>query len=160
MKYNITKIVCLLVFAACFFFPACSKNSAADRPNEPDPPSPLKDSAELLLGKWKLIEDSSTNIDDYYFTEGGTKYYPTPGVYYGKTEDYFDFKANGILDFHANNQSYSTTFELYTDNKLGMGDMVHGKATIITFTATEVTFDLNNTSPNRGKYFRRTYLGK
>lgn len=163
MKYYRNTLMIFIAALVSFLFIACAKGSDPNRPNDPNPPATLEDSAALLLGKWKIVKDSSTNIGDYYFTEGGpngTKYSPIPGVYFGVAADYLDFKSNGTVDMHANGQSETATYLLYPENKLGIGDMVHGKATIITFTATELTFDLSNTSLNGGIYFRRTYLGK
>jgi hypothetical protein len=162
MKYCRNLLFIVIGTLACLLVIACAKGDP-NKSNESDPPATLEDSVAMLLGKWNLIKDSSTNIGDYYFTEGGpggTKYSPTPGVYFGVATDNFDFKSDGTVDMHANNQSETATYILYPDNKLGIGDMVHGKATIITFTATELTFDLNNTSPNGGLYFKRTYLRK
>ena len=39
-----------------------------------------------------------------------------------------EFKIEGTFSMHANNQDESVTYKLYPDAKLGIGDMVHGKA--------------------------------
>lgn len=163
MKYYKNALIILIGTLLSFLFTACAKGADPNRPNDPDPPATLEDSVDLLRGKWRLVKDSSTNSGDYYFTEGGpggTKYFPIAGVYFGVAADYFDFKYDDTVDMQANGQSETVTYRLYPNNKLGIGDMVHGKATIIKFSAKELTFDLSNTSPNGGIYFRRTYLGK
>jgi hypothetical protein len=149
-----------LVVLSCYLLNACSKSS--NKPNDPNPPATLEDSAALLLGKWSLAKDSSTNIGNYYFLEGNSAYYPMPGIYWGKAEDYFDFKSDGKVDMYHNNQEYNYTYELYPNNKLVVFEILLSvdTATVIRLTPTEAIFDWNPTSPNGGKFFRRTYLKK
>ena len=94
--------------------------------------------------------------------EGSTAYYPNPGVYFGKTEDYFDFKSNGAVDMHANNQTYNYTYKLYPNSKLVVTEILNSidTATIMKLTSTEAIFDWDAVSPNGGRFFRRSYLKK
>jgi hypothetical protein len=158
MKFKKNLFTFLAILFCCYLFVACNKSS--NRPNDLNPPSTFQDSAALLLGKWKIIKDSSTNIGNYYYLEGGTALYPMPGVYLGKAEDYFDFKSNGNVDIYANNQSYNYTYKLYPNNRLVITEILNSidTAFVVTLTKKDAIFEWNPTSPNGGKFFRRTYL--
>ena len=128
---------------------------------QPLPDPTFADSVALLKGKWVVIKDSSTNIGNYYFTENGTAYYPTPGVYMGVTGDYWEFANNDTLTARENNQTYKSKYQFFSNNKLVVdGLQVHGNGKVITLGALTATFDWSNTSPNGGQYFRRIYLKK
>jgi hypothetical protein len=147
-------IVCMLFFSACH-------KGTDDTGNQPTQLNSLADSAAALAQHWKFVKDSSTNIGNYFFMEGGTPYYPTPGVYFGTAADYWEFRNDGSSTVHANNNTYQSAYILHTGNKLEVtGSMAHGLATVIKLTPTEAIFDWNNTSANGGVYFRRTYLEK
>lgn len=119
------------------------------------------DSVSLLAQRWKYIKDSSTNIGNYYFLEGNSALSPIPGVYFGNSADYWEFRRDSSSTVHINNQTYQTDYILHPNNKLEVvGMMVHGMASVIKLTATEAIFDWNNTSPNGGVYFKRAYLRK
>jgi hypothetical protein len=119
----------------------------------------LSDTLSMLLGKWKYIKDSSTNIGSYYFLEGSTPWVPIAGVYYGQAADYWEFRSNGMSYHYGNNNSYSSPYLLQTANQLEFAELnAHGRATIVKFTLNELVFHFNNTSPNGGKYHRGVYL--
>jgi hypothetical protein len=80
-----------------------------------------------------------------------------PGIYWGKAEDYFDFKSDGKVDMYHNNQEYNYTYELYPNNKLVVFEILLSvdTATVIRLTPTEAIFDWNPTSPNGGKFLKK-----
>ena len=155
-------VIGFAIFTTCIIFIACTRSPDPQRPNDPDPPGTLQDSAALLLGRWKLIKDSSTNIGNFYFIEGGIAYTPGHGNYFGKDEDYFDFKPDGKVDIYANNNGYNYTYQLFPGNKLVIAEILLAAdtATVVKLAANEAIFDWSKTSPNGGKFFRRSYLGK
>lgn len=153
---NLTRSMLLIVVIAVGFslFFACTRDSSRN-------PTQTSDSTTLLTIKWKLIKDSVSNIGTYYFMEGGTPYYPTAGVYFGTATDYWDFHSNGSVYIHENNQSYTSTYQLHSNNKLVITDMlVHDTGRVVTLTSSDAIFDWSRTSPNNGKYYRRVYLKK
>ncbi|HUQ67151.1 MAG TPA: hypothetical protein VM101_13400, partial [Flavitalea sp.] len=105
----------IIVVSVLIVFCSCSKNGATQNDDQLEPPV---DSIELLSFKWDYIKDSSTNIGDYYFMENGGAYSPTPGVYTGVPGDFVDFKSDGTVDIHANNNSWHSTYAIYPGNKL------------------------------------------
>jgi hypothetical protein len=143
---------------ACVFFIACDKEK-----EEPvnQRLAGFTDSVNALLGKWTLIKDSSTNIGGYFFVEGGIPYSPTPGVYMGTAADYWDFKSNGTVSMHGNNNHYTSDYYLQPNNKINIKEMLLiDTANLLTFTETQLTFDFKASSSNGGIYYRRVYLKK
>ena len=115
------------------------------------------DSAAMLLGKWSVIKDSSTN--NGYVTSNGI--YVTAGVYTGIPEDYWEFKSNGLLTFHANNQTASNLQYHISPNAGLYVDIIsaafdEGHITTLTFNRT--TFFWKKTDINGKSYFRMVYL--
>lgn len=144
------------VLSVSIFFCSCSKNAVTDNNDQLDP---VVDSTALLAFRWNYVKDSSTNIGDYYFMEGGTSYSPTPGVYNGVPGDFVDFKSDGTVEIHANNNSWQSTYSLHPGHKLVITDLlVHDTGTVVLLNATDAVLDWSNTSPNGGQYFRRMYL--
>jgi hypothetical protein len=151
---NRINLIAAIIISSIFIF-SCRKDNATRGTEN------LEDSLTLLQGKWKLLKDSLTNTGNYYFMDNGTAHYPTPGVYWGTADDYWDFLANGALSVHENQQHYNSQYELRADNQLIVqGLEVHGTGKVVTLTATAATFDWSNSSPNGGKYYRRVYLKK
>lgn len=136
-------------------FVACSKDPSSNNNNQ------TADSATLLTIKWKVIKDSVSNVGNYYFTQGGINYFPNPGVYTGTAADYWDFHSTGSVEVHENNQTYTSTYHLYPNNKLVVSDMqVHDTGRVVLLTATDAVFDWSRTSPNSGTFYKRVYLRK
>jgi hypothetical protein len=133
------------------FFTSCDKEQ--DEPDAPDP-------SAAIIANWKLSKDSLSNINSFYFVEGGSQYYPTPGVYAGQSADYWDFRANGELHVHENGQTYHSTFQVVNNKLLVSGLTMFGDGTIAELTSTKATFFWNQTSPNGGLYHRTVYLVK
>ncbi|WP_276484837.1 hypothetical protein [Paraflavitalea pollutisoli] len=136
---------------------ACTKDPEVQTTGTPT----FTDSIALVQADWKVVKDSSTNIGNYFFIENGLTLYPTPGVYMGKSEDYWKFNSTGAVVVHANQNTYSSTYELFTNNRLVVKDMlVHDTARIVTLTANAFTFQWSKVGANGGQYFRRVYLSK
>jgi hypothetical protein len=119
----------------------------------------VADSATMLLGKWSVIKDSSTN--DNFVTTSGV--YVFGGVYTGVSGDYWEFLPNGILNFHANNQtanglkySLMPNARLYVDIISSAFDDGY----IVELTLNKATFYWAKTSITGGKYYRKVYLKK
>lgn len=150
---NYFKITCPAI-ALIIIFSACGKDPAPDN-------NQTTDSATLLTTRWKVIRDSVSNIGNYYFTQGGINYFPNPGVYVGTAADYWDFHSSGSVDVHENNQTYTSTYHLYPNNKLVVSDMlVHDTGRVVLLTASDAIFDWSRTSPNNGSFYKRVYLKK
>lgn len=145
-------------FAGMITLPAaCTKDTDVQTNGTPS----LADSVTLVQGDWKIVKDSSTNIGNYFFTENGQIWYPTPGVYMGKSEDYWKFSSNGVVSIRANQNNYSSTYTLYANNRLVIKDLlVHDTARVITLTTNNFTFQMSAVSANGGQFFRRIYLNK
>lgn len=155
MKINLQRSVVFILPALLSFY-SCSKTTIADSDEVFDE---KVDSSALLTFRWNYIKDSSTNIGDYYFMEGGAPYSPNPGVYTGVPGDFVHFKTDGTVDIHANNQDYHSTYFLHPGNKIVISDLlVHDTGRVVQLNATHAVLDWSNTSPNGGKYFRRMYL--
>lgn len=147
----------LIALVAVFTFTGCQKGN--DDPPPPDVPTPAK----LIQGKWKVLRDSLSNIN-FYFQEGGSWHYPTPGVYYGNASDYYEFKSDGKLSLFENQNSYNTTYSLISDTKLSTPelDVIYDPATIVTLTDKEFIFywTKESTYNGGGHYYRKLYLYK
>jgi hypothetical protein len=123
----------------------------------------MSDSQFTLNSKWKLLRDSLSNIN-FFFYEGGNWWYPGPGVYYGTASDYYDFKDDGKVNLYANQQAYTTPFQLLSNNKLSFSesDPIYDPATIVTLTEKELVFfwTKESTYNGGGHYYRKVYLYK
>jgi len=151
MKKLLIGLVAVLALAGC--------QKDHDDPPPPDVPTPEK----LILGKWKVLRDSLSNIN-FYFQENGSWHYPTPGVYYGNASDYYEFKADDKLSVYENQNSYNTTYSLTTTSKLSTPelDIIYDPAVIVTLTDKEFTFywTKESTFNGGGHYYRKLFLYK
>lgn len=117
----------------------------------------IADSATMLLGKWSVIKDSSTN--DGFVTADNI--YVTPGVYTGIPEDYWEFNSNGILNFHANGQyANGLKYHIVPNAKLYVDIISSGfdDGHILTLTFNKFTFYFSKTNALGKSYYRRVYL--
>jgi len=137
------------------FFYSCKKDTPDTTTNNNN--NNVVDTATTLISKWKIIKDSVFN-DKFNFPNGS---YPIPGVYFGKTEDYYLFNAFGILSLHENGIDFSTTYKVLPKAQV-MFDVTDPTyiATIININAITLTFQWDLTSASGGRYLRRLYLGK
>src|SRR6185503_19750302 len=110
----------------------------------------------MVLGRWSVIKDSSITNN---FSKDGV--YVFGGVYTGIAEDYWDFMSNGILNFHANNQTANgfkyrvlPNAGLYSDIISSAFDDGH----IVDLTFNKFTFYFEKTSITGGRYYRKVYL--
>lgn len=117
------------------------------------------DSAAMLVGKWMLVKDSSTNNN--FATSDGV--YLIPGVYIGQPGDYFEFTPNGLYNLHANNQT-GTGFKYYivSNARLYIDIMSPwlDDGYILTLTPNKAILYWTKTSTAGGKYTRTTWLKK
>jgi len=124
-------------------------------------PVQTADTATLISAKWTLLEDSVYNDGNFFFSQGGTNYYPTPGVYLGTANDYYEFSSNGNLTVHENNLDFTSTYTIFPKSKLVITDLlVYDTAKIVTLNSSLAIFDWHATSSNSGKYYKRIYLKK
>jgi hypothetical protein len=121
------------------------------------------DSVLLLYGKWKVLRDSLSNLN-FFFWEAGHYVYPTPGVYYGTIQDHYTFNENGTLNILENQNTYNATYALLSNNKLSIPDLdiVYTPASIITLTEDKLTvfWTQESTVSGGGHYGRMLYLVK
>lgn len=151
------KRLLLLLTCTVVLISACTKDPDVQTNGTPT----LADSVALVQADWKVVKDSSTNIGNYYFVENGQTLYPTPGVYMGRSEDYWKFSSNGVVAVRTNQNNYTSTYQLYPNNRLVVKDMlVHDTAHVVTLTANNFTFQWSAVGANGGQYFRRVYLSK
>lgn len=136
---------------------ACSKDPEVQPNGNPT----FTDSVALVQGDWKVVKDSSTNIGNYYFIQNGQTLYPTPGVYMGKSEDFWKFNSAGVVSIRENQNNYSSAYELVASNRLVIKEMlVHDTGRVIMLTTNNFTFQWSVIGANGGQYFRRVYLSK
>ena len=129
---------------------SCSKESESIQLNSPN-------DSTLLPGKWNLIQETLTNPPPYYINSLGLV--PTPGNYLGKAGDYYNFKSNGTLVVHANNNTDSTLYS-YQNGTLVIKGSAYKNLKILTFTASKLTFECRDTSSNGGAYYHFIDLQK
>jgi hypothetical protein len=119
----------------------------------------VADSATMLLGKWSVVKDSSTN--DGFVTSDGVYVYP--GVYIGKAEDYWEFTANGTFNMRANGQT-GTGFKYHiVPNAKLFVDIISpafDDGNILLLTLNKATFFWKKTNTNGKTYSRMVYLKK
>jgi hypothetical protein len=114
----------------------------------------FSDSVVMIVTKWILVKDSSTNTG-FSFPSCG---YPIPGVYIGITGDYCDFNIDGNVYIYGNNHLASAPYQILpgkiTINSCGILD-----ASIQYLSATKLTlyWSLSNAG---GQYTRTLYLRK
>lgn len=119
----------------------------------------VADSATMLLGKWSVVKDSSTN--DGFVTSDGV--YVNPGVYVGRAEDYWEFTANGIFNMRANGLTGGNfKYHIVPNAKLYI-DIISpyfddGK--ILELTLNKATFFWKKTNALGKTYSRMVYLKK
>jgi hypothetical protein len=117
----------------------------------------VADSATMLLGKWSVVKDSSTN--DGFVTSDGV--YVNPGVYIGKAEDYWEFTANGTLNLHANGLTGTGfKYHIVSNAKLYV-DIISSAfddGNILLLTLNKATFFWTKTNTNGKTYSRMVYL--
>jgi len=115
------------------------------------------DSAAMLVGKWTLLKDSSTN-NNFVTTDG---VYMIPGVYIGQPGDYFEYTSNGIFNMHANNQT-GTGFKYHiVPNARLYEDFISpylDDGYILELTPNKAIIYWTKTSAAGGKYFRMDWL--
>jgi hypothetical protein len=101
---------------------------------------------------------------NFFFWENGAYHYPTPGVYYGVADDYYDFKENGTLNLRENQFSYTGTYSLLPNNKMSFSELdpIYDPAAVITLTDTKLTlfWTKESTVSGGGHYGRMLYLVK
>lgn len=117
------------------------------------------DSATMLLGKWSVVKDSSTN--DGFVTSDGV--YVNPGVYIGTSVDYWEFTSNGLLNIHENNQTgngFKYTIKPNTRLYVDIISSGFDDGYILTLTPNNATFFWTKSNPNGKKYTRKVYLKK
>lgn len=119
----------------------------------------VADSAAMLLGKWSVVKDSSTN--DGYVTSSGV--YVFPGVYTGVAEDYWEFTANGTFNMRANGQTGNGfKYRLVPNAKLYI-DIISpafDDGNILTLSPNKATFFWTKSNSAGKKYTRMVYLKK
>lgn len=122
---------------------------------------PVADTASLLSGKWSLFEDSVFTANHHFFTDlNGHSAVITPGVYYGSSMDYYDFKLNGNLSVHENGNDATSTYIVLPNHTLKIRDIVFSPAAILKLNSAEATFYWTDTSTNGGLYARTLTLVK
>jgi hypothetical protein len=116
----------------------------------------LADTPTLILGTWKIIKGSVSNIN-WVNPAGGD---PVPGVYIGRPEDYWKFEANGVFSGRENNISGADTYNILQDGRLNIPvwSVQYGPGTIEKLTNTEFIVYFTATSANGGHYYRKVYL--
>ncbi|HEY4148163.1 MAG TPA: hypothetical protein VGM41_04510 [Chitinophagaceae bacterium] len=166
MKHTKSAVFLSLLFmGSCLFF-ACNKSS--DNPatgggtgTPTDTIAKAPGLSSLLLGKWMLVEDSVANVGSFYFTQGGIKYYPTPGIYMGGSADYINFLTDTTVTVTENGQTYNSAYKLYGSSKLVINTLlVYDTGRVVTLTANNATLDWSSSSANGGTYYKRVYLTK
>ena len=150
MKKLLIGLVAVIAFAGC------------QKGNDP-PPANTPTIDKLIQGKWKVLRDSLSNIN-FYFQEGGSWHYPTPGVYTGNASDFYEFKADGKLSIFENGNSYNTTYSLIANNKLSNPELdpIYDPASIIAISENTLTlfWTKESTYNGGGHYGRMLYLSK
>lgn len=117
----------------------------------------LADTIALASGKWTVIKDS-VSVINYYHSCGGIVYYPIPGVYIGAIGDYWDFKANDIIELRENGYTLSGGYQ-FVPGRLKTWDQCYTNfAQILILNTTIATFYYTDTSPNGGHYGRMVWL--
>lgn len=117
------------------------------------------DSAAMLVGKWSVIKDSSTN--DGFVTSSGV--YVFPGVYTGIAEDYWEFTTAGIFNMHANNQTGGGfLYHILPNAKLYIDIISSGfdDGNILALTPNKAIFFWTKSNSSGKKYSRMVYLKK
>lgn len=118
----------------------------------------LADTIILSFGKWTVIKDSVSVINNYYHTCAGIPYTPIPGVYIGAPGDYWDFKANDIIEVRENGYTLSGGYQ-FIPGRLKTWDQCYTNfAQILILNVTIATFYYTDTSPNGGHYGRMIWL--
>lgn len=117
----------------------------------------LADSISLSLGKWKIIKDS-VSVINYYHSCGGTTYYPIPGVYIGTSSDYWDFKANNIIELNYYGNILSGGYQFISGLLKTWDQCYTNYAQILVLNTTTATFYYTKTSPNGGHWGRMVWL--
>ena len=168
MNWRISMIsIAILIFAF-----ACGKNadSITSTLNKHDsivPPGNPIDSSDFMptgvtsLEKWRLIKDSISNPNSYFYIADGKKWYPQDVLYIGVAGDFWNFRSDSIVNMHKQGLSFLSKYKFYDANKIVINEMlVIDTGRIVKHTNTDFIIDWKATSSNGGNYYRRIYLAK
>lgn len=140
----------LFLNLSCLILISCSRN---------DPPLSssyriFNDTVSMVLAKWSIIKDSSTNTG-FSYPSCGT---PMPGIYIGIPGDYCDFNIDGKVYIFGNNHLASAPYQILP-GKIVFFDCGTIEASIQHLSATRLTLFWSLSNAN-GQYTRTLYLKK
>jgi hypothetical protein len=156
-----------LWLGCCLIASSCHKsNNASPSPSPIPSPPPKIDSStyvsvDSLVGKWLIIEDTLSNSNNYFFTEGGDSYYPPAVNYHGGPNDYLTFNSDGTYSGSENGVVSAGNYLLQANQGISISSrppLTSGK--VVTLRADSLTIVGEATSMNGGTAIETLYLKK
>lgn len=114
------------------------------------------DSTAMIKVRWGVIKDSVTN-NNFTYPNG---LYPNPGVYIGVPADYFDFRDDGRVYMHENNNSDNAPYQILPNGRISITTFgnYNYECSILHLSSGKMTLFWNLTSASGGQYTRTLYL--
>jgi|HubBroStandDraft_6_1064221.scaffolds.fasta_scaffold206152_2 hypothetical protein len=156
-----------LLSGCCLILASCSKSNhgAPSAGPIPSPPPKIDSSTYVsvnsLVGKWSIADDTLSNANNYFFTEGGDSYYPPAVNYHGGPNDYLTFNSDGTYNGSENGVVSAGNYLLQANQGISISSrppLTFGR--VVTLTADSLTIVGEATSLNGGTAIETLYLKK
>jgi hypothetical protein len=155
----------LLLSGCCLILSSCSKSKDSSPSTAPIPSPPAKIdsssyvSVDSIIGKWSIAEDTLSNTNNYFFSEGGDTYYPPAVNYLGGANDYLTFNSDGTYSGSENGNFSAGSYQLLANQGISISSrppLTAGK--IVSLKADSLTIVGAATSLNGGTAIETLYL--